>query len=171
MAKQIMAIISLSVFAALAFVAYKSWSRRSKAQTLEFGEPQEALEFFGELLAQARCLYVATTYAANHLERISAYGLGARGNANVLVFTEGLLIVRTGERPLAIDRSQIHAVEFTQVAIDKAVEPDGLLSLSWNQDGTELATQLRIVDSRERADVSGAIADIISSNIKREVNK
>lgn len=171
MAKQIMAIISLSVFAALAFVAYKSWSRRSKEQTLEFGEPQEALEFFGELLAQARCLYVATTYAANHLERISAYGLGARGNASVLVFTEGLLIVRTGERPLALDRSQIHEVEFTQVAIDKAVEPDGLLSLSWKQDGTKLATQLRIVDSQERADVSGAIADIISSNKTREVNK
>lgn len=171
MAKQIMAIISLSIFALLVGLALRAWRKRSSEQAAEFSAPLEALEFFGELLAQAKALYVATTRGTNHLERINAYGLGARGLAQVLVFSEGLLVVRKGERPLAIDRAQLTNVEFTQVAIDKAVEPDGLVSVSWLHDGKSLATQLRIVDASDRRLVSGALKQIIESNTKREVVK
>ena len=131
----------------------------------------EALEYFGELLVQAKAFYVATTFSANHLDRINAYGLGARGIAQVLVFSEGLLIVRNGERPLAIDRADLEAVEFTQVAIDKAVEPDGLVSISWMHDGQSLATQLRIVDAANRESIAKELAQIIDSKTKREVIK
>lgn len=171
MAKQIMAIISLSIFALLAGLALRAWRKRASEQADEFSAPLEALEFFGEVLAQAKAFYVATTRGVNHLERVSAYGLGARGIAQVLVFTEGLLIVRNGERPLAIDRSQVTAVELTQVAIDKAVEADGLVSVSWVQDGVSLATQLRIVDVSDRTKISQALKQIIGSNTKREVVK
>ena len=171
MAKQIMAIISLSIFLLLAGLALRAWRKRSTAQSNEFSAPLEALEFFGQVLAQAKAFYVATTRGANHLDRISAYGLGARGLAKILVFSEGLLIVRNGERPLAIDLSQLTAVEFTQVAIDKAVEQDGLLSVSWEQDGVSLATQLRIVDASDRTVISEALKQIIESNTKREVVK
>ena len=171
MAKQIMAIISLSIFALLAGLALRAWRKRASEQADEFSAPLEALEFFGEVLAQAKAFYVATTREINHLERVSAYGLGARGIAQVLVFTEGLLIVRNGERPLAIDRSQLTAVELTQVAIDKAVEADGLVSVSWVQDGVSLATQLRIVDVSDRTKISQALKQIIGSNTKREVVK
>ena len=171
MAKQIMAIISLSIFALLAGLALRAWRKRASEQADEFSAPLEALEFFGEVLAQAKAFYVATTREVNHLERVSAYGLGARGIAQVLVFTEGLLIVRNGERPLAIDRSQLTAVELTQVAIDKAVEADGLVSVSWVQDGVSLATQLRIVDVSDRTKISQALKQIIGSNTKREVVK
>ena len=169
MAKQIMAIISLSIFALLAGLALRAWRKRASEQADEFSAPLEALEFFGEVLAQAKAFYVATTREINHLERVSAYGLGARGIAQVLVFTEGLLVVRNGERPLAIDRSQLTAVELTQVAIDKAVEADGLVSVSWVQDGVSLATQLRIVDVSDRTKISQALKQIIGSNTKREV--
>lgn len=171
MAKQIMAIISLSIFALLAGLALRAWRKRSSAQANEFSAPLEALEFFGEVLAQAKAFYVATTREVNHLERINAYGLGARGLAQVLVFSEGLLIVRNGERPLAIDRTQLTAVKFTQVAIDKAVEPDGLVSVSWVQDDVSLATQLRLVDSTDRTVIFQALKQIIGSNTKREVVK
>ena len=169
MAKQIMAIISLSIFALLAGLALRAWRKRASEQADEFSAPLEALEFFGEVLAQAKAFYVATTREINHLERVSAYGLGARGIAQVLVFTEGLLVVRNGERPLAIDRSQLTALELTQVAIDKAVEADGLVSVSWVQDGVSLATQLRIVDVSDRTKISQALKQIIGSNTKREV--
>jgi hypothetical protein len=171
MAKQIMAIISLSIFALLVGLALRAWRKRASEQADEFSAPLEALEFFGEVLAQAKAFYVATTREVNHLERVSAYGLGARGIAQVLVFTEGLLIVRNGERPLAIDRSQLTALELTQVAIDKAVEADGLVSVSWVQDGVSLATQLRIVDVSDRTKISQALKQIIGSNTKREVVK
>ena len=171
MGKQIMAIVSISLFLMLASLALRAWRKRASYQASEFSAPLEALDFFGELLAQARANYVATTRGANHLERINAYGLGARGIAQVFVFTEGLLIVRNGERPLAIDRAQLAAVEFTQVAIDKAVEPEGLVSVSWMQDGVSLATQLRIVDASDRKVISEALKQIIGSKTKREVVK
>ena len=166
MVKQIMAIISLSVFAALAFVAYKSWSRRSKAQTLEFGEPQEALEFFGEQLCEANGFYVATTYAQNLLERIAAYGLGARGHAKVFVFTEGILIVRTGEVPLAIDKASIIRVGTNQVVIDRAVEPGGLISIEWQHEQSQLATHLRIVDEKQRRAILNSLMSITGEATK-----
>ena len=171
MAKQIMAIISLSVFALLAGLAVRAWRKRASDQAAEFTAPLEALEFFGEVLAQAKAFYVATTRGTNHLERINAYGLGARGFAQVLVFSEGLLIVRNGERPLAIERAQLTNVEFSQATIDKAVEPDGLLSVSWYQDSVNLATQLRIVEISDRKAISGAVKQIIESNKQREVIK
>ena len=171
MGKQIMAIISLSLFLILAGLAIRAWRKRAAEQSTEFSAPLEALDYFGELLAQAKGLYVATTRGENHLERINAYGLGARGICQVLIFTEGMLIVRNGERPLAINRASLTAVDFTQVTIDKAVEPDGLVSVSWKQDGVSLATQLRIVEPSDRLATHEALKEIIGSNKKREVNK
>ena len=169
MDKFIMAVLSFIIFALLAFLAMRAWRARSIDQSAEFSAPLEALDFFGELLAQAKAFYVSTTNGLNHLERISAYGLGPRGLAQVLVFTEGLLIVRNGERPLALDRAQISEIELTQVAIDKAVEPDGLLSIQWIQDGVNLATQLRIVDTSDRLSITDALKLIIGSKTTREV--
>jgi hypothetical protein len=117
------------------------------------------LEYFGELLEQAKAFYVATTRDYNHLDRITAYGLGARGFCQVFIFTEGVLIVRNGERPLAIDSSNITAVELTQVAIDKAVESNGLTSITWLHDGVKLATQLRIVDDVDRGKIVQALTE------------
>jgi hypothetical protein len=171
MAKQIMAIISLSVFALLAVLAVRAWRKRAHDQAAQFSAPLEALDFFGEVLVQAKAFYVATTLGTNHLERINAYGLGARGFAQVLVFSEGLLIVRQGERPLAIELAQLTTVDFSQATIDKAVESDGLLSVSWYQDSVSLATQLRIVETSDRNAVSSALKQIIESNKQREVIK
>jgi hypothetical protein len=168
MSKQIMAIVSLGIFSVLAGLAVRAWQKRASDQAAEFSAPLEALGFFGELLAQAKAFYVATTRGDNHLERINAYGLGARGIAQVMVFSEGLLIVRNGERPLAIQRDQVTAIELSQVAIDKAVEPKGLLSVSWHQDGVILATQLRIVESRDRNAIFSALNKTIESNKQRE---
>ena len=171
MTKQVIAVISLLIFATLTLVAARSWRSRISSQSAEFDEPLEALEYFGELIAQGKGFYVATTYSVNHLERIAAYGLGSRGVASVFVFTEGILIVRTGERPLAINRAQIIALESVQFTIDKAVEPGGLLAISWLQGTTGLSTQIRIVESKARSTISSAILEIIASNNKRKVNR
>jgi hypothetical protein len=171
MVKQFMAIISISIFLSLAGLALRAWRKRTVAQSAEFSAPPEALDYFGQLLAQAWAFYVATTREANHLERISAYGLGARGKSQILVFTEGVLFVRKGERPLAIGRSNLISFEFTQVAIDKAVEPKGLLSVGWLHDEVRLATQVRIVDQGEREIIANALTEIISTTTKREIIK
>lgn len=160
MAKNLMAFISAAIFVLLVSLAVRAWKTRITNQKSQFEEPLEALEYFGSTLVAAKGFYVATTFANNVLERIAAYGLGARGNAQVLVFSEGLLIVRNGERPLAIDRFAIQAVSLGQVAIDKAVENNGLIQVNWIQSGIGLATHIRIVEPSDRQNIYSAILSI-----------
>ena len=161
MSKNLMAVISAAIFILLLLLAIKGWRNKVANQSSTISEPLEALEFFGEPLKSAKTFYVATTYALNHLERIAAYGLGSRGNAQVIVFTEGILILRNGERPLAIDKSSIQRISVGQVAIDKAVEKDGLIQVDWIQDSTTLTTHLRFLDPTDRDAVISSISSII----------
>ena len=171
MIKNTMAILTVICFTTLVALAIAGWRRRTAAQEQAFDEPFEALEFFGVLIGQAKSFYVATTFSSNHLERISAYGLGSRGIAQLLIFSEGVLIVRNGERPLSIDKSQIVAITTNQIAIDKAVEADGLISIDWLQNSTGLSTHLRITDQASRELALSSISSIISSNSSREFKK
>lgn len=162
MVKNLMAIITATIFLLLLTLIVRAWKQRILQQTNSFSEPLEALDFFGELIAQAKAFYVATTFAESLLERIAAYGLGPRGNAQVLVFSEGLLIVRTGERPLAIDRASISSVSLGQVAIDKVVETDGLIQVNWSQDSVKLSTHLRVVDEKSRKEILQAANSLLA---------
>jgi hypothetical protein len=168
MEKYFMALISLAFFIFFGFAAARAWRKRSRAQAIAIDEPLEALDFFGEVLEQSPAFYVATTYAENHLERISAYGLGARGNGQVLLFDEGVLIVRTGERPLAIEKASLLGASSTQVAIDKAVEPKGILAVQWMLGEVELATHLRIIDPKLRQKIQDGISNL---SVQKQLGK
>ena len=167
MTKEVMAVYAAILFAAVVAMAITGWRRRISSQAGKFSQPLEALEYFGELIASSNGFYVATTEASNHLERIAAYGLGIRGEAQILVFHEGLLIVRKGERPLALDKAQIDSVSTNQAVIDRVVEADGLITVNWTQDTYKLSTHLRAVDSSGRA----ALLEAISKITTREVSK
>ena len=167
MIKTEMAVISFTIFATIFSLAWLGWSRRTKAQSLQISRPLEALEYFGEKLAETKAFYVATTAAANHLERISAHGLGHRGKAIFFVFSEGLLLVRQGERPLAIAKEQLLRVYRSQVAIDKAVEADGLISIDWLQSNQNLTTHLRIVDQGAARAISEQIQNILVKEVAK----
>ena len=162
MVKNLMAIITATIFLLLLMLIVRAWKQRILQQTNSFSEPLEALDFFGELIAQAKAFYVATTFAESLLERIAAYGLGPRGNAQFFVFSEGLLIVRNGERPLAIDRASISSVSLGQVAIDKVVETDGLIQVNWSQDSVKLSTHLRVVDEKSRKEILQAANSLLA---------
>ena len=157
-----MAVISLLFFAVFVLLAARAWQKRNEGQSAKFNSPLEALDYFGELKAKSSGFYVATTYSENHLERISAFGLGARGICQILVFSEGVLLIRNGERPLAIESSALVNVSSNQVAIDKAVEPNGLMTITWKQNSSLLATHLRIVDKGNRNRVQDSINSLLT---------
>ncbi|MEY4019055.1 MAG: hypothetical protein RLZZ590_355 [Actinomycetota bacterium] len=165
MTKFEMAIYTVILVCLVGAFAYAAWKRRQRMQEATFEAPLEALEFFGEPIAESKAFYVATTFADNKLERVNAYGLGSRGNGQILVFSEGLLILRTGERPLAIDKTQLTEVTKSTAVIDKAVETDGLLSICWMQDSTELATHLRFVETSSREALIASIESIITREV------
>lgn len=167
MGKNIMAVISAIIFISLFVLAVRAWRTRISSQQASFSEPLEALEYFGQLLMSAKAFYVATTYSENVLERIAAYGLGARGNAQVFVFTEGLLVVRDGERSLAVDKANILSVDFGQVAIDKVVETDGLVQITWLQEDTKLITHLRVKEIELRNKIYSEVSGIITKEESR----
>lgn len=166
-----MAALSLFLFVGFSLLAARAWQKRNQEQTAKFEVPFEALDYFGELVARSSGFYVATTYADNHLERISAYGLGARGVCQILVFSEGVLIVRNGERPLAIAKSAIVDISANQVAIDKVVEAEGLMSITWNQSSISLATHIRIVDQVVRSQIQDAINSLFTQSETGVVSK
>ncbi len=171
MEKYVMAALSLLLFASFFLLAARAWQKRKQEQTARFEAPLEALDYFGELISKSSGFYVATTYAENHLERISAYGLGARGVCQIMVFSEGVLIVRNGERPLAIAKTVLDDVSANQVAIDKAVEANGLMSINWKQNSISLATHLRIVDRDKRSQIQDAINSLLTQSETGVVSK
>ncbi len=167
MTKETMALYAAALFATLVTLAILGWRRRVARQSASFSQPLEALEFFGELITSVKGYYVATTEAANHLERFAAYGLGIRGEAQIMVFDEGVLIVRKGERPLALDRAQINSASTNQAVIDRVVETGGLVTINWTQDSTELSTHIRAVDSNSRGTLLEAISKISTREVSR----
>jgi hypothetical protein len=171
MEKYVMAGLSLLFFAGFFLLAARAWQKRKQEQTANFEGPLEALEYFGELIAKSTGFYVATTYAEDHLERISAYGLGARGICQILVFDEGVLIVRNGERPLAIAKNALGDISTNQVAIDKAVEAKGLMSITWKQNLISLTTHLRIVNRDNRSQIQNAINSLLAQSETGAVSK
>lgn len=162
MTKNLMAILAIGLVIVIAGLAWQGWRSRVTRQEATFESPNEALEFFGQELANATGFYVATSTAADFLERINAYGLGPRGAAQIIVFSEGVLVLRRGERPLAIDKAQMSKVMTTQYVIDRAVEAEGIISIAWTQNNVDLATHLRVVNEESRVNVIKALNSICS---------
>lgn len=167
MEKYVMAGLTIIACLLFALVALRAWKNRAKRQSSLFEAPLEALPVKGNLLAAADSFYVATTFANSFLERIAAHGLGARGFASVEVFSQGVLVQRVGERDLAIAKEDLVSVSFSQVAIDKAVERDGLLVVIWRTGESLLATHLRVKELSARDLVFSTLSDLVPEGIKK----
>ncbi|MGO4534243.1 PH-like domain-containing protein [Leifsonia sp. 2MCAF36] len=112
--------------------------------------------------AEADVLYVATTKAGQHLERLALPGLAFRGAATVSVRPEGVTLAVTGESPVFVPSAVVSGVGAASVAIDRAVERDGLLRLGWTTSGgTAADSYFRVVDPAGRAQLAAAIETIV----------
>lgn len=112
--------------------------------------------------AEADVLYVATTKAGQHLERLALPGLAYRGNGTVIVRPEGVSLAVTGEQGVFIPAAVVSGVGTAGVAIDRAVERDGLLRLGWTTSGgTAADSYFRVVDPAGRAQLIAAIQTIV----------
>ena len=149
MAKVLTVLLLVAIFVGLIVMAMAGWRRRLREQRVRFGPPAETLDGFTPL-AKAKVQYVATTITGEPLNRVTAYGLGFRGKAEVSVGDAGIVLMRRGERPLAIAAEQVSNFEFAQAVIDRAVEKDGLVAINWIQDRAELTTVLRFNSATDR---------------------
>ncbi|WP_431221392.1 hypothetical protein [Leifsonia xyli] len=116
--------------------------------------------------AEADVLYVATTKAGQHLERLALPGLAFRGAGTVTVRPEGVAIAVTGEQPVFVPAGVVSGVGAASVAIDRAVERDGLLRMGWTTSGgTAADSYFRVVDPARRAQLAAAIEQIAPDHL------
>ncbi|WP_022880819.1 PH-like domain-containing protein [Gryllotalpicola ginsengisoli] len=152
---------TLIVLAVLLLVFLGMWAgwRRRVRRDAGLAPVHEVPAGLGEPRAEASVLYVATTAHDAPLERLAIRGLGFRAQGRIAVFGAGALIELDGSEPVWVGAAEVVGARPAQLAIDKAVEKDGLLCLAWRLSG-------RVVDSYFRVrepESSGALYDAIAS--------
>ncbi|WP_439691694.1 hypothetical protein ACRQ4B_12200 [Curtobacterium sp. SP.BCo] len=85
---------------------------------------------------------VATTRADQPLERITAGGLGFRGRGGVTVHDTGVVLHHAGTPDRWIAAAAVRGADRATWAIDRVVEPGGLVRLRWTATGAAGATDL-----------------------------
>ena len=103
----------------------------------------------GESVAVDAGLYVATTVSGQPLERVAVRGLGYRSRATVTVQSGGIGVALTGQEPFFISSASLVAVGRATWAIDKAVEPGGLVVVTWRLADSELDSYFRMDNGSE----------------------
>lgn len=114
----------------------------------------------GAPLAAAATFYVATTAHEKPLERLAIAGLGFRAHGGLAVYDAGLVLTVTGAEDVWIPASALIAVQPATVAIDKVVEKDGLLALSWNLGDTLVDSYFRVTEPEKIGSLYDAIESI-----------
>jgi hypothetical protein len=165
-------VIIIAALTVLALVGmYWGWRGRLKRQEA-LPHPQSAPAELGAEILRFDCLYVATTLAAQPLERIAVSGLGFPGQAGVLVTEHGVALSIAGGSDAFIPAADLIGVGRATWTIDRAVESGGLVVVNWmlrgDDDDVAVDTYLRIVEPEDPTDFLHAIEGRIAANTGSE---
>jgi hypothetical protein len=159
MDKWIGGIVALAVVVVVAWLMYRSWRRRTvRDESLSSYPLPESL---GAPVLEAEVLYVATTPVGDPLERLAVRGLAFRAAAHVEVVTGGVILRVAGEPTTFIPADRLAGASTASYAIDRGVEPEGLVALTWSPRAADGAEPPPRVDSYLRARYAGDAARII----------
>ncbi|GAB3044812.1 hypothetical protein GCM10027052_28950 [Parafrigoribacterium mesophilum] len=160
-------VIIIAILTVLALLGmYWGWRGRQKRQAT-LPHPQTAPAALGTEILRCDCLYVATTLAAQPLERIAVSGLGFPGQAGVLVTERGVALSIAGGSDAFIPSADLIGVGRATWTIDRAVESGGLVVVNWMLRGDNdvaVDTYLRIVEPENPTDFLQAIEGRIATN-------
>jgi hypothetical protein len=155
------ALVAFLIVGTAAWLMWRSWRRRTvRDESLAaYAPPADP----GTTTFELEALYVATTPAGEPLERLAVEGLAFRGSARVEVHRTGVLLRIAGELPSFIPGDRIAAAGTATYAIDRGVEPEGLVVLTWLVDDRsepELPTR---VDSYLRCRYPGDSSRLVAA--------
>jgi hypothetical protein len=108
----------------------------------------------GEVFGTFDGLYVATSAAANPLDRIAVRGLGFRSRVRITVASAGIVLAFPGQHEMFIPVVSITATGRATWSIDRVVEDNGLSTISWNLGDTAVASSFRFDRADEFADAT-----------------
>ena len=151
MSREAALLVVLAVAVALIVVFAWAWrwrTRRVACLPAPVAEaPSDAV-----VLASHEALYVATTRHGEPLERLAIRGLGFRSRADLTVMSAGVALDLTGQPRFFLPTDTIVEVAQATVAIDRVVERDWLVRISWLlEPGTVVDSYLRPQDASARA--------------------
>jgi hypothetical protein len=133
MTRELAMLIMVLIAALLITAGVFAWRRRAKRDS-GLAAPVGEIPAGAEALAEFAGLYVATTQRDVPLERLAIRGLGFRSRADLTVTSHGVALDLTGTPRLFIATGRIDEVAQATVAIDRVVERDGLVRISWRID-------------------------------------
>ncbi|MGX1702503.1 PH-like domain-containing protein [Microbacterium sp. NPDC055357] len=144
----------------LALAAFAWWRRTRRDSGLS--APVAEAPAGAETMSEFRSLYVATTKHGEPLERLAIRGLAFRSRVDVTVTSAGIALDLTGKPRVFVRADRIDLVAQATVTIDRVVERDGLVRLTWRlDDGTVVDSYLRPQDASARA-LTDAISSILT---------
>ena len=154
-------LVAVVIVGMAAWLMRRSWKRRTtRDETLSaFELPDE----HGEPILETEVLYVATTPVGEPLERLAVQGLAFRGAAHLEVLPEGVVLRIAGESASFLPSDRIVSAGEASYAIDRGVEPEGLVAITWIAHVADPDTRAPHVDSYLRARYPGDSARIIAA--------
>lgn len=159
MTREMVIAIMIALAVVLVSLGVWAWVRRTQrdsALTAPIGEaPADAV-----VTGRFDGFYVATTAHDAPLERLAIRGLGFRSRAAITVMDAGVALDLTGQPRMFVPLADIEGVDRATVAIDRVVEPGGLVRLSWRIGDVTVDTFLRAQDAGSRA-LTDAITGIL----------
>lgn len=130
--------IAVVIIAAM-IIGWRRRVRRDSALTAPIGVPEHA-----EVTGRHEILYVATTQHDQPLERLAMQGLAFRARGELVLTDRGVALSLDGSPTVFIASTRLLSADRATVAIDRVVEPDGLLRLVWRvPEGTIVDSFLR----------------------------
>jgi len=136
--------------------AWRRRARRDGALPAPHGEIPEG----ATTRASHSGFYVATTQHGEPLERLAIRGMAFRSRVDVTVTDRGIALDLTGQPRLFLPADRIAEVAQATVAIDRVVEKDGLVRVTWQVADQYVDSYLRAQDASART-LAAAITDAL----------
>ena len=131
----------------------RGWRHRAERQAELIGTLPPVPDTVGQVIVPAtKGLYVGSTLAPSWQDRIAVGDLGYRTKAVLTRYPEGIMLQRSGARPIWIPDEAITAIRTERGIAGKALTHHGILAIRWRlPSGTEIDTGFRGNDRTEYA--------------------
>ncbi|GFG69258.1 PH-like domain-containing protein [Mycolicibacter senuensis] len=153
-ASLIFAVVLVLVIGWLIRLMMRGWRRRGQLQETLIGTLPAVPDMVGPpIVAATRGHYLGCTLAPKWNDRVVTGDLGYRTKAVLTRYPEGIMVQRSGARPIWIPQDAILAVRTERGIAGRAIPTrahDGVLAIRWRlPSGTEIDTGFRADDRSE----------------------
>ncbi|ORV15317.1 hypothetical protein [Mycobacterium celatum] len=123
----------------------RGWRHRAERQAALVGTLPAVPDTVGApIVAPTRGMYVGCTLVPSWHDRIAVGDLGYRTKAVLTRYPEGIMVQRSGARPIWIPQESITAIRTERGMLGKAMTHPGILAIRWRlPSGAEIDTGFR----------------------------